>query len=248
MKTINKMIGGAIILAVAYLLKDFYRKAGTEELAWIIGPTALLTEIFSGLSFVHEPGYGWVDIQHHAVIAPVCAGVNFLIIAFCMSSFQILWKAASAQAMITGVIIASTASYLITVIANAIRIILSVVLFSLDIHSEWVTPDMLHRVAGIVIYYLLLCSYSSAISQFFKNTNHNTQPYNGLIMRQTILLAPLFWYLLFSIGVPFANNSFENHPDLFVAHSLTIGAVTAALTLILFKLKQMIDLHWLRRR
>jgi exosortase K len=233
-----RVIGSAVVLAGAYLLKDFYSQAGSEQLAWIIGPTALLTEIFSGLAFVHEPGFGWLDVQHHTVIAPVCAGVNFLIIAFCMSSFQILWKKDSPKEMIVGVIIASSASYLITLIANATRITLSVLLFSFDIYSAWVTPEMLHRVAGIVIYYLLLFSYSSAISHFFKNAAGAPPASNGPISRHIVLLAPLFWYLAFSIGVPVANNALHNNPEQFIAHSLTIGAVTAGLTVILFKLKR----------
>ena len=97
-------------MVAAYVLKDYYSRAGSGELAWIIGPTAFITEMFSSLSFSPEPGYGWVDVQRNVVIAPVCAGANFLIIAFCMSAFQIIWKTHSLRDMTTGIVLAGAAS------------------------------------------------------------------------------------------------------------------------------------------
>ena len=77
-----------LIILFTIILKAFYSAADSKDLAWILGPTAWLTEQISGLSFARESGVGWVNLEHMFVIAPACAGVNFLIIAFCMSSFQ----------------------------------------------------------------------------------------------------------------------------------------------------------------
>ena len=85
----HKLVVTSIVLAAAYLLKAYYSGAASEDLIWIIGPVARLVELFSDFNFVHEPGYGWVDVEHDVVIAPACAGVNFYIIAFCMSAFQL---------------------------------------------------------------------------------------------------------------------------------------------------------------
>lgn len=235
MQTAQKLIGGVIILTAAYLLKAYYSQATSESLSWIIGPTAVLAEMFSSLSFVHEPGYGWVDVQKNVVIAPVCAGVNFLIIAFCMSSFQILWKTRSPRGLVSGVIIGSTASYLLTVIANAARIILSVLMFRLDFYTEWITPEMVHRITGIIVYYLLLCFYSGAVSYYFRTVDSSRPGLVGRVNRQAMLLAPLFWYVLFSVGIPLANHSLRNNPELFITHGMTVGLVTTIATLILYK-------------
>ena len=240
MKTVPlyKLLGGAAILAAAYLLKDFYSRAGSAELAWIIGPTALLADLFSGLSFSHEPGYGWVDVQHQAVIAPVCAGVNFLIIAFCMSSFQILHRTTSPHSMIAGFLIGGTASYLLTVIANAIRIVLAVTLYAVDVYPGWLTAEMAHRIVGIVVYYLFLCAYCLAVSCVVQRANHDLQEIKTRSTKPLIYLVPLFWYLLFSLGIPLAHNSLHNDPELFFRHALTVGLVTALLTLILYKFQR----------
>ena len=234
---IHKLTGGVTILTAAYLLKDFYSAAGTEDLSWIIAPTAWLAELFSGLSFTPEPGYGWVDVVHNVVIAPVCAGVNFLIIAFCMSAFQVLWKKSSAKALISGIVLAGAASYLLTIIANATRIILAVALFNLDIYNEWLTPDMVHRVAGIVVYYLLLCIYSQSINWCVSGQNNHGHVGENPYRTQTLLLVPLFWYLLFSVGVPFAHNSLRADPELFLRHATTVGAVTFVLTLVIYTIR-----------
>lgn len=233
---ISRAITGLAVLISAYLLKSFYSQAGSEDLTWIIGPTAWLTEIFSDLAFIHEPGYGWVDAANNAVIAPVCAGVNFLIISFCMSSCQILWKTRSPKKLIIGVITAGLASYAITVVANTARITLSVALLEPDIYFVWLTPGMLHRVSGTVVYYMILCIYSYSINCFSRNSDsENPTRINSLIGRKLILIAPLFWYLLLSLGVPFANNAFRNNPEQFITHASSVGIVTTALTLLLVK-------------
>lgn len=230
-----KLIVGSLVLTAALLLKTFYSHADSEDLVWIIGPTAFLTETFSNLSFIHESGFGWVDVQHNVVIAPVCAGVNFLIISFCMSSFQLMWRGASLKKIIASIIIAGLGAYVLTVTANTLRITLSVALFKPNIYSEWLTPDMLHRVSGTVVYYLFLCFYSSLISCSFRNKKSARQELDSSLSTRFVLFAPLFWYLLFSLGVPFANNAFQANPDLFITHALSVCVVTTFLTLILIK-------------
>lgn len=235
---IYKVIGGALVLVAAYLLKDYYSSATSEDLSWIIGPTALVVELFTSLSFSPEPSYGWVDVAHNVVIAPVCAGVNFLIIAFCMSSFQILRKKHSPIALTTGIIFAGIASYPLTILANAVRIVLAVTLFRLDVYNQWLTPEMVHRVAGIVVYYLLLCIYSRGIDFCFSGKNNYRLMREHLIRKQALLLVPLFWYLLLSVGVPFANNALRTDPELFLRHAATVAAVTVVLTLIIYKVQR----------
>ena len=233
---VSRAIAGAAVLISAYLLKSFYSQASSEDLTWIIGPTAWLTEIFSNLSFNHEPGYGWVDVKHNAVIAPACAGVNFLIISFCMSSFQILWMKRSPKKLITGIITAGLISYAATIIANTARITLSVALFKTDIYFDWLTPGMLHRVNGTVIYYLFLCICSYIINyRLTSSDSENPTSTTCVTGRKLILVVPLFWYLLFSLGVPFANNAWKNNPEQFITHALSVGLITSALTLISFK-------------
>jgi hypothetical protein len=75
------------VAAVAFTLKSHYSRAGADDLFWILAPTAFLVEIVSGIEFTPESGAGYFSPGHRYLIAPACAGVNFLIVAFCMTAF-----------------------------------------------------------------------------------------------------------------------------------------------------------------
>src|SRR5688572_30560726 len=73
--------------AIALALKQHYSQAGSDDLTWILRPTAWLVERWSGMSFEWEPRGGFVNYARRIVIAPACAGVNFLIVTFSMAAF-----------------------------------------------------------------------------------------------------------------------------------------------------------------
>ena len=225
---ISRLCAGAAVLAAAYLLKRFYSQADSGDLKWIIGPTARLTECISDLAFAYEPGYGWVDVRHQVVIAPVCAGVNFLITALCMSSFQLIWKTAKPAKLLAGLGIAAGSAYALTVITNAMRIKLAVALFEPPLDAGWLTPDMLHRIAGTAVYYTVLSLYFCMVD-YCLTEQPSAHP--------LLLTMPLFWYLLLSLGVPFANHAFANNPEQFISHALSVGPVALILTLIFIKIR-----------
>ena len=231
-----RIFAGFVILAAALVMKIFYSRATSEELTWLVGPIAFILELFTDFSFVREAGFGWVDFDHNIVIAPSCAGVNFLIIAFCMSSFLMLSRSRSPGGMFTVIGISGLASYAVTVLACAARILLSVHVFRLDIYSGWLTPDAVHRAVGVCMYYLFLCFYFHLLGRF---SPHNSQAIEGtdgvcVSMRSgLVFLTPLFWYLTFSLGVPFLNGAYSAVPGSFLRHALCVGGVSVMLTVIM---------------
>src|SRR5215212_6905700 len=73
---------GAAMLA-AYGLKLSYSRAAAEDLAWILGPTARAVGWLRGETLTLSPGAGcagWIPPDGSYVIAPACAGVNFMIL------------------------------------------------------------------------------------------------------------------------------------------------------------------------
>src|SRR5689334_15999676 len=85
-------------LLIAWLLKRYYSRAGAEDLDWILGPTARLTHLMSGATFEWLPGEGWVAHDHRFILAAGCAGLNFLVIAFCTLFFPMAHRLAGAAA------------------------------------------------------------------------------------------------------------------------------------------------------
>ena len=230
----HKLVVTSIVLAAAYLLKAYYSGAASEDLIWIIGPVARFVELFSDLNFVHEPGYGWVDVEHDVVIAPACAGVNFYIIAFCMSAFQLTHRVQPLTRTLTKIMSAGLLSYIIAIVANVLRILLATYFHDIDLHSSWLSSETVHRIVGTCVFYLLLFSYSRAISTWHNRQapEHRTDTPQSPSTNILIFFVPLVWYLAFSLGVPFVNQAFQAHPENFIRHALHVVVVTVVLTLI----------------
>jgi exosortase K len=71
-------------LVAAYGLKLHYSRAAAEDLAWILAPTARAVGWLRGETLTLIPE-GWAPPDGSYVIAPACAGVNFMIVALTVS-------------------------------------------------------------------------------------------------------------------------------------------------------------------
>jgi len=147
----------ALFFAVG--LKYHYSKAGSEDLAWILRPTAALVEQISGIPFEEEADTGFISRSHWVIIAPTCAGVNFLIIAFCMAAFSGFHHIEHKRGKILWLSAGMVSAYLLTIFVNTLRIILSIYAYDADIYSGWLTPQRMHRLEGVIIYFFFLCLF-----------------------------------------------------------------------------------------
>lgn len=221
------------VLLAAFLVKNYYSNADSGSLFWILGPTAFLVELFSGIPFNNEPGIGWVNLAYDVVIVPSCSGVNFLIILFCMSSFRIIFSRLSMHCILKAVVLAAVAAYFITLSVNGLRIWLSIVLYRADVYSGWLTPEVVHRIAGVSVYYLFLCFYYQLVSFILRKVEIKKQLAESVfstIGQMLLPVVPLCWYLLFSLGVPFVNNAYGVNPERFINHAVTVAGTSVLLT------------------
>jgi exosortase K len=230
----------ALLFAVG--LKYHYSVAGSEDLAWILRPTAGLVELLSGIRFEEEAHTGFLSRAHRVVIAPACAGVNFFIVAFCMvvfsgvpriepSKLKCMWLAASVIAV-----------YLLTIFVNALRIILSIYSYDVDLYSGWTTPERVHRLEGVLIYFFFLRLFYSIIGKGLRPLSPGTAAradifrsgrarsgYSRWVLAGS---SPLFWYLLVTVAVPLLNGAasdnsvrFAEHGGMVIAGCLIVWAV-----------------------
>jgi exosortase K len=217
-------------LLIAAGLKYHYSQARSDDLIWILGPTAGLVEHISGIQFEKEAYTGFVNHTHQIIIAPACAGVNFLIIAFCMAMFsavhhiehkrrKFLWLAASV-----------VSAYLLTIFVNAIRIILSIYFYDADIYGGWITPQRVHRLEGTLIYFFFLCLFYRIIKKSLnhyvsRTTGARKGGFPGAFTRLQYFrwacagLIPMFWYGLITIVVPLLNAAYRQNGARFAEHS-----------------------------
>ena len=247
----------AMALALCYVLKRHYSAAGPEELLWILAPVANLTELVFGIPFEFESGAGYVCFRRGVVIAPACAGVNFLIMCFSTAVFPFLHRLRDTRAKWFWFFGAVAAAYAFALGINAFRIFLSARIFEADFFG-WPSEHRLfdhqemHRIAGILTYLSALCVFCGTAGKIntalVRFSEHRTPTGERIDrnLRPNIFPnpAPFVVYLLLAIAVPLLNSGLKKQAPLFPEHCATVASLCLvvfaawSLTRIAFRLKK----------
>jgi exosortase K len=150
--------------AVAYGLKRHYSTASAEDLAWILVPTTRLVEGMTGLHFTAERYAGFVNADASFVIAPVCAGVNFLIVAFAALVLGFVGECSGPRKKAAWFVGSAALAYACTVIVNAVRIAAAL---RLRQEGGWIGSSEVHRVEGVVVYLVALWLINAVATRAF---------------------------------------------------------------------------------
>jgi exosortase K len=231
-----------VILLSAFTLKLYYSSASVNQLRWILAPTTAIVEFVTGLSFEFEAHAGYITSDRSFVIAASCAGVNFLITAFLMLSLRQLWqnRAGNQSANKPWRLIpkAFVFAYLATLVANTVRISTALRLREMPLEIAWLSPNQLHRLEGIFIYFgflLLLFVVSERLSPYVRQ-GASTAPVasvtgNGVGLFERSLF-PLLIYYVTALGIPLANGAYRQGID-FWEHSVFVLVIPLLLILAL---------------
>lgn len=223
-----------LTLLLAFGLKYHYSRAGSEELDWILRPTAGLVTWLSGLEFEQEVGTGYISRERYLIIAPSCAGVNFLIAALCMSICSFLHHFSRCRKKWLWIAGCLATTYLLTLFVNAVRILLAMHFYQSGPAFGWLTPERLHRLEGIVVYLLALYLLFLALQRLSRSAAR----------KRTLYFLPFVWYGLIVIGVPLLNAAYRNNLPRFLEHCSFV-LVGGTLMISLIMLAQMV---WNRGR
>jgi exosortase K len=145
-----------LALIAALCLKSHYSTADSEALLWILEPTARLTALLTGLEFTFRPSEGFVDATGRIVIAPACAGLNFLTICFCLLAFSHLHRFRRTPARLGWVVASGLLALLCALPVNTARIVWAIDSYSRPLAEGVLSPERLHRWEGICLYFLAL--------------------------------------------------------------------------------------------
>jgi exosortase K len=188
------------ILLAAGSLKLYYSAASADDLFWILWPTTRLTELVTGMQFEFESYAGYMSSDRTFLIAAPCSGVNFLIAAFVMLSFRMLWpgrRQSISWGFLPG---AAVLAYVATIVANTVRISSAMWLNTTRPDIAGLGRDELHRLDGILIYFgSLLLLY--VITERGAHDRSRT----GV----TRYLLPLGVYYATTLGIPLVNGAFR---------------------------------------
>ena len=147
----------ACAFGLAWALKSFYSQAGFEDLRWILAPTRWLVERLTGAAFEPEANQGYLSRDRLYQIAPACAGVNFMIVAFASLACGLVHTCTTLHGRMALLGASALAAYAVTVLANATRIALAMRLHDAGAAFGPLTPDRMHCIEGVTVYFLFLC-------------------------------------------------------------------------------------------
>ncbi len=249
------LIGFLIVLGLKY----FYSKADSDDLIWILAPTSKLVGALSGIPFIRTTGVGYVNRELRFIIAPSCSGVQFMTICIATLIFSFVHRMGESDTVVRqspahknlrclGWIAASvTGSYLITILVNTMRIILSIYLpdlfRKLGMFGETLTPERLHTIIGTTVYFaslLTVYQMAGAVSLKLTSSLHQNQQESFGLLRKC--LPPVFWYVFLVLVIPFLNGASRKNSSSFQEYAQLILLVCTAV-LIAGSL-----IMWLKRR
>ena len=238
-----------VAAALAVGLKVHYSRADSRALEWILKPTAFLVECLSGTPFTPEAGTGYISNDRHTVIAPGCAGVNFLIASFCMAACRGLTSRRSVRAGVCWLGFSMAAATALTLCVNAVRITLSMHLYEADIYGGWLTPDRVHRIAGCAIYFLSLSLFYPALQKIAPAGYRSELPEKAKrgVWMAGAGLSPFFWYCLIVLVIPFFNRILRQTGHPAAEHCWTVLTVSAVVFLLVFLIRSAWRLMELKR-
>jgi exosortase K len=149
----SQLAGLGLAVALVIAGKQAIREASAEELGWLLGPTATCVSVLTGSHFVREAGVGYIDRSITFEIAPVCAGVHFMLaavlaLALGWSRYMQTWRTMALRLVaVVGV------AYLATIVINTLRIVIAIAM-----HAHDLGGSELHRLEGVVVYLGGLCA------------------------------------------------------------------------------------------
>ncbi len=232
----------ALGLMIAIGLKHYYSRASSDDLQWVLVPTSRLVEFLSGIHFERVLHSGLINHSHRFILAPSCAGVNFLTIAFSAFFFSFAYRLKGIDRKVLWLGISLGITYPLTLAANALRVIVAIYLLRVDIYGGWLTPERVHRIEGTLIYFLFLLFAFIAVE---RTVNHLALERSGEIRNTSVrrkslrhmlyvCLIPFFCYCFVALGIPLLNFAQRQNGMKFVEHSLWVISSCLAILFLLF--------------
>ncbi len=221
----------AVLLALA--VKYHYSRADPADLAWILKPTAGLVSLISGNAFEFAGGSGYVCPGRGVVIAPACAGVNFMLMAFGMAVFAGLPAMRGRRHGLAWICFSLAAAYCLTLGVNTLRILVSMQTLATGLSGTDSLWEQVHRLEGVGIYFFFQYLFYSMIIQITGQyaaagpvglSRSAAAPVGRGVGRKILVrgLVPCAWYLAVTLGVPFLNRAAGKFGSRFFEHAAMV--------------------------
>jgi exosortase K len=238
----------------ALIMKSYYRVADAEALRWILMPTAFMVQVIGKVPFAYEAGAGFVNMEKNVTIAPSCAGMNFMIIVFCVFIFGFIHFFEQHRFKWVWCMGSFFLAYCLTLMVNAARILLSIHLFESEFSISGLHPAGLHRLTGTLMYFSVLYFIYQKLTQIFARGTQPVRFDRSVKYKKRTLIKdsarigwlPIAGYLSVAVVIPLLNNGYRYQGERFVEHCATLLLV--CLAVILMSLLLQCCLRFLKNR
>lgn len=214
---------------LAFGMKYYCREADSDGLIWLLAPIAWWVRGISGITFSYEPGVGYVSHALRFILAPSCAGSQFLIICMVTLTVSFVHRMETWKKGFIWTGFSMAASYLYTILINGIRILLSIripqMLEETSFYGKWISPEKLHTLIGTSVYFVSLLAVF-----FLADVFSGRMADEGNIHPVRIYIQPVFWYAFFVIVIPFLNRMYRNNYEGFAEYARLIISVCLIVT------------------
>lgn len=217
------MVPLLVLLCLAGMLKAFYSQADAGELRWILAPTAWCVELLSSRQFVFDGDEGYCSADHRAVIAPVCAGVNFMIIIICMLGVMARKRMRGIAPGLRIICLVLLVAYTGTLCVNTIRIAIALDLYDKSVQFGVLTKERIHRLMGIAVYFSAACVLYIGSSCMLKRQDIRARI--NSTEKQPNLLVPATWYCGITLGIPLLLGKMSCNKVALAEHALFVAAI-----------------------
>lgn len=140
-------VGILALLVLKNKLKD------AELLMILLRPTALMVERALSISFDYHRGMGFYNSELAIIITGKCAGLNFFTALLGMLTFSFIAKVDRFWKKLIALGAFCIYAYILTILANASRIIGIVYMMNLGVFSNIRYENLLHQASGVVFYF-----------------------------------------------------------------------------------------------
>jgi exosortase K len=199
---LKKILMIVLTLAIAWGLKYHYSHANSDDLNWILRPTACLVQATGDMSFERIKGIGYKDHENRLIIASTCSGVNFMIIVFCLSAYIGLKRIKNIQTMLMWILMATSYSY--TLIVNTIRITISIYSLKHGLLQTWFSRETTHLIEGVLVYFIFLLIYYSLLKKILIADPVEEPRWHFKQIKAGLL--PMIFYFSITLFVPVLNH------------------------------------------
>lgn len=207
-------------MLAAYGLKLWYSRASAGDLSWILAPAARAVGWLRGETLAMNPEAGWAPPDGSYVIAPACAGVNFLIVVFTVSVLGFAHRLRSPARRLGWWLGSLLGAYVLTIAVNTPRIVAAVELYRFG-SIAGLTPEQAHRLLGTVLYLGALWGVFAVLDGL------TSEPIRRKAMGRLVpaVLIPGV-YLGMTLGVPLLNGHFRQSGARYAEHAMMVSLVT----------------------